>query len=350
MLVNKKGDNKVKRTKFGAVRCRLCGGKFLRITNTHLWKHHGITMEEYKQKFPNAPINAKCGYETTEEHRENLRNVQTVHGGHNYRKRALEYYGLECARCGKTTENPKDFVVHHKDCSNVSSELTDHSLENLSVLCKTCYAKLHNELNDQASKFVGLSSVEKGVHYIFKGLRDELGLDLTDENFKDTPKRIARAYAEIFSGVKNTQQQVDDILNSAFPAENDQLILVRGIEVFSMCPHHLLPVSYRIHAGYIPSVDEGKVIGISKLSRLAEILSKRPVLQEQLVEDVAKNLMRLPGCLGAACVVEGVHYCMVMRGVNQPHAKTITSSLKGVFLQESGQGPAARNELMRLIE
>lgn len=385
----------MKRAKFKAIPCEICGKLFLRITNTHLWKDHQITMGEYKEKFPGAPIDAKglaysrvshlrektyeevyeeesaadlkqkrradakkqmtdetqiqirkekCGYAHTKEHKKLLSELKTSHGANNYRKRALEHYGLECCRCGKTTDAPTDFAVHHKDLNNHPSELGNHSLDNLMVLCRSCHAKLHNELDHVAGRFKGISSVERGVQWILKGLKDDYGLDLQDENFTDTPKRIARAYAEIFEGVKNTEVQVQNVLCSAFPCEYDQLILAKDIEVFSMCPHHFLPVQYKIHAAYIPS-EGGSVIGISKLSRLVEILAKRPVLQEQLVEDVTKYLMRLDGCSGAACIAEGIHFCMAMRGVKQHNSKTITSSLKGVFFDE----PETRAELLQLI-
>jgi len=185
--------------------------------------------------------------------------------------------------------------------------------------------------------------IKNGVALILKGLEQELGLDLTDENFTDTPARVARMYREILSGVKDTQQQIQHILNSTFPCHNDHLILVKDIEVFSLCPHHLLPVHYKMHIGYLP---QNKVIGISKLARLAEILARRPILQEQLVDDISTYLMDIEGVLGAGCVAEAVHYCMAMRGVKQPRAKTMTSSLKGVFLDPGGE---VKQEFLKLI-
>lgn len=198
-------------------------------------------------------------------------------------------------------------------------------------------------------RFNKLSSIEKGVYLIFEGLKDEFGLDLTDANFKNTPERIARAYYEIFSGIKATTQQVKKILQSSFPCENDEMIIAKNIRAFSMCPHHLLPVDYTLSIAYIPSVG-GQVIGLSKLSRLAIVLARRPVLQEQLVTDISKSLMLLNGCVAAGCVAEGRHYCMIMRGVNQPDAFVTTSSLKGVFLEDTNKGRAARAELMGLIK
>jgi len=191
-------------------------------------------------------------------------------------------------------------------------------------------------------KAAGADPLEFAAWNLLQALREELGLDLNDENFDDTPARISRMYREILSGLKDTDKQVEKILNSAFPCNNDQLVLVKDIEAFSMCPHHFLPVHYKIHIAYIPSV---RVVGLSKLARLANILAKRPVLQEQFVEDVSSSLMKIEGCLGAACIAEGAHYCMVMRGVRQGQSRTITSSLKGVFLEDA----RARQELMQLI-
>jgi GTP cyclohydrolase I len=385
----------MRRTKFKAIKCEICGKKLLKITSSHLWYKHKITLDEYREKYPNAPMDAVglaksrvyylkdktyeeiCGekrakklkedrskattrqmqdpkqikrrqeitYQHTEETKEYLRSLKPKKPWYNYRKRALEYYGLECQRCGKSTENPKDFVVHHKDLNNITSELGNHDITNLIVLCKSCHAKLHNALSITTKGWSGISLVEKGVHLILKGLKNELGLNLKDENFKDTPKRVARAYAEIFSGVKGTRQQINEILESAFPCEFDSMVVASDIEVFSMCPHHLLPVHYKISAAYIPSKEHGKVIGISKLSRIVEILAKRPVLQEQLSIDITKALMRLKGCKGAAAVVDGVHYCMVMRGVKQTLSHTKTSSVRGEF----NINASTRSEFMHLI-
>lgn len=376
------------------VTCAICGKSFKCITNTHLWKEHRITVEEYTEKFPtteryipelkesygakskgktyekilgeekaselrqirsedarnqmNDPEQIevrkdKCGYEASDEQKKHLSEVKTIHGAFTYRKRALDYYGLICSRCGFSSENEEDFHVHHEDFININVETVDHSLEKLKVLCKPCHFKLHNEAKKLSLKFYGIKSIEKGVHYIFKGLKQSLGLDLNDENFRDTPSRIARAYAEIFEGVADTDLQIQEILSSSFPCERSEMVLAKDIRVFSMCPHHLLPVDYTIHVAYVPTK---KVIGLSKLARLAEILARRPILQEQFVEDVTDALMNLEGCLGAACVAEGKHYCMIMRGVCQPDVYTSTSSLKGCFIDE----PAARAEFFSLVK
>lgn len=207
--------------------------------------------------------------------------------------------------------------------------------------------RIREMIDKKIDSVKGISRMQFAAEILLEAFSSELGLDLNDVNFKDTPARMARMYKEIFSGVKDTQSQVDAILNSAFPCDNNQLILMKDIDVYSMCPHHLLPVHYNIHVAYIPGKD---VVGLSKLVRLVELLAKRPVLQEQLVEDVSTNLMKIDGAVGAACIAEGVHLCMAMRGIKK-HAKTVTSSLKGVFL-EGGDAKAqqARQELMSLLK
>ena len=253
----------------------------------------------------------------------------TIHGGTNHRKRALNHYGLNCKRCGFISEKEDDFVVHHIDLNNFQSKLGNHELDNLMVLCKHCHKKLHHELEGHTKGFAGQDNFEKAAHYIFKGL-EQMGLDLDDVNFKDTPKRVSRALIEIFSGVNETEEQVNNILSTAFPSNGqNSIIMVQNIKTYSMCPHHLLPVEYKIDIGYIPSVD-GEVLGISKLARLAEVLGKRPVLQESLTNDIVKALEKINPD-GVMVIVEGRHFCMRMRGVQKDEASVITSSVSGNF-------------------
>jgi GTP cyclohydrolase IA len=177
---------------------------------------------------------------------------------------------------------------------------------------------------------LGSEFIENGVVLILQGLKRSFGLNLDDVNLKDTPKRVARAYAEIFSGIKDTDSQVDEILDSKFPGEGyDEMVVCSGIKVYSMCPHHLLPVEYTVNLAYIP---KESVLGISKLSRLADILARRPVLQEILTRDIGKALERL-GPLGVAVTVSGIHYCMKMRGIKK-EGSVITSYVFGAFRED----------------
>jgi GTP cyclohydrolase IA len=181
--------------------------------------------------------------------------------------------------------------------------------------------------------------IHDGIVQVLLGL----GLDLKDPNFKGTP---GRAYQEIFAGlVGDVDFQVQEILSSTFPCEHQQMIVARQIEVFSMCPHHLLPVRYMITVGYLPGRgSEAKVLGISKLARIVELFAARPSLQEQMVNDITDALMKIPGCAGAGCIAHGEHFCMRMRGVKQSQSVVITNSLRGGFLEDEKM----RSEFMDL--
>lgn len=189
-----------------------------------------------------------------------------------------------------------------------------------------------------------MDKITQGMSIILLGMSEKYGLDLRDDNFTGTPNRVMKMFDELFSGMQNTEEQIKEILDSSFPSDYNQMVMLKNVETFSMCPHHFLPVHYFISMAYIPS-KTGKVLGISKLARLAEILSRRPVLQEQLTEDITKYLMEIKGSEGAACIVKGTHYCMVMRGIKKANAATITSSLKGAFYDDS----TARQEFIELV-
>jgi GTP cyclohydrolase I len=190
----------------------------------------------------------------------------------------------------------------------------------------------------------GLKKIQEGTYLMLQGLADYIGIDPEDENFKDTPSRVARSYEEIFAGGADTEKQIANILKTGFPGEGyDEIILVKGIKTFSMCPHHFLPVEYDIDIAYIPGEDN-IVLGISKLPRIAQILSKRPVLQESLTKDIGEALQAIKP-LGVAVRVSGIHYCMRMRGVKVQSA-TITSYVTGCFREK----PEARAEFFNLIK
>lgn len=183
--------------------------------------------------------------------------------------------------------------------------------------------------------------IRRGIVDVLAGL----GVDPSDPNFVDTPARVARSYAEIFSGVRNTHEQVEEILSATFPCSHTQMIVARDVEVWGMCPHHLLPVYYHATVGYVPGGDGARVLGVSKLCRLVEVLARRPVLQEQIVNDVTLALMKLGGCIGSGCILRGEHGCMRVRGIRQQNATIVTSSLEGVLFSEA----AARAEFMALM-
>lgn len=181
------------------------------------------------------------------------------------------------------------------------------------------------------------------VKALLVALSEELGLNLVDPNFKDTPQRVANTYKELLSGTKDTKKQIDAILEKRFPSTGYRgIIFSPNILTYSLCPHHLLPVKYVTALGYIPS-DSGFVLGASKLARVVEVLSHRAVLQEKFTTDVVNYLDAIKP-KGIAVVVSGEHYCMRARGVKQ-QATFETSAVTGVFKQI----PEARKEFFDLL-
>jgi GTP cyclohydrolase I len=183
--------------------------------------------------------------------------------------------------------------------------------------------------------------VRSGVARILAGL----DCDSNDPNFAGTPSRVVDVYKEIFDGLDNVPRKIGKILDSAFPCDHDQLVIARGLDVYGVCPHHLLPVHYSMVVGYLPaSAPEGLVVGLSKLYRLVKLLASRPVLQERMVNDIAAAVMQIPGCQGSGVVAHGEHLCIRMRGVQQVNSIVTTSSLRGVFLTDGD----VRSEFMAL--
>jgi GTP cyclohydrolase I len=167
-----------------------------------------------------------------------------------------------------------------------------------------------------------------------------VGEDPDRDGLKDTPARVARAYREMFAGL---HQAPEEVLTTTFDLGHDEMVLVRDIEVFSTCEHHLVTFHGVAHVGYIPSVD-GRITGLSKLARLVDVYAKRPQVQERLTTQIADALVRILEPRGVIVVVECEHLCMSMRGIRKPGAKTVTSAVRGQLL-----APASRAEAMSLI-
>lgn len=167
-----------------------------------------------------------------------------------------------------------------------------------------------------------------------------IGEDPDREGLLQTPDRVARAYAEMFAGMRQTAEQV---LGTTFDIAHEELILVKDIEVWSCCEHHLVPFTGVAHVGYIPS-PQGKITGLSKLARLVDVYAKRPQVQERLTVQIADSLMEHLDPLGVIVVIECEHLCMTMRGVRKPGSKTVTSAVRGQL-----RDPASRAEAMSLI-
>nr|WP_049788482.1 GTP cyclohydrolase I FolE [Isoptericola variabilis] len=168
-----------------------------------------------------------------------------------------------------------------------------------------------------------------------------IGEDPDREGLRDTPARVARAYREIFAGLR---QEPEDVLTTTFDIGHEEMVLVKDIEVYSTCEHHLVPFHGVAHVGYIPNTD-GRITGLSKLARLVEVYARRPQVQERLTTQVADALVRILEPRGVIVVVECEHLCMSMRGVRKPGSRTVTSAVRGI-MQDA---PATRSEAMSLI-
>ena len=180
------------------------------------------------------------------------------------------------------------------------------------------------ETNDKSR--IDTDVIEKN----FKEIMEEgLGLDMTDPNFVDTPKRFAKSYAEIFAGLEKIDTKIHDIFKTSFPTHYNGIVLEKGLTVFSMCPHHFLPIRYEVTIGYIP---DGQALGLSKLARIIELMARKPCLQEDFTETIVEEINEHLDPLGVIIIVKGAHFCMRMRGVEQKDSWTTTSSVRGVFL------------------
>lgn len=183
--------------------------------------------------------------------------------------------------------------------------------------------------------------IEAGVKLILEGIGD----DPNREGLKETPARVARMYEEVFAGM--TQNPAVHF-EKTFDENCHEMVLVRDIEFYSMCEHHLVPFFGKAHIAYIPS-DEGRVCGLSKLARLVDVFSRRPQVQERLTSQVANALVGQLNPNGVVVVMEAEHMCMSMRGVKKPGSRTVTSAVRGVFAGSSVAARASRNEAMALI-
>ena len=167
-----------------------------------------------------------------------------------------------------------------------------------------------------------------------------IGEDPEREGLRDTPARVARAYAEVTSGLRLA---AEDVLTTTFDLGHDEMVLVRDIELWSMCEHHLVPFTGVAHVGYIPA-ESGKITGLSKLARLVDVFAKRPQVQERLTTQIADAMVEILEARGVIVVIEAEHLCMTMRGVKKAGARTITSAVRGQMLSS-----ATRAEAMALI-
>ena len=168
-----------------------------------------------------------------------------------------------------------------------------------------------------------------------------VGEDPDRPGLRDTPARVARAYAETFAGL---WQDPGEVLATTFDEDHDELVLVKDIPMYSTCEHHLVPFHGKAHIGYVPGVD-GRVTGLSKLARLVEVYARRPQVQERMTSQIADALSDVLKPRGVIIVIEAEHLCMAMRGIRKPGATTVTSAVRGIFREDA----RTRSEAMSLI-
>lgn len=183
---------------------------------------------------------------------------------------------------------------------------------------------------------VSTEEMERAVRTLLVGL----GEDPDREGLRDTPKRVVKALKFLTQGYN---QSLDELLNDAvFHEDTDEMVLVRDIDIFSSCEHHILPIIGRVHVAYIPN---GRVIGLSKIARICEMYARRLQVQERLTHRIAEAIESILKPQGVAVVVEATHMCMVMRGVQKPGSWTVSSAMRGAFAEDV----RTRQEFMSLI-
>lgn len=179
--------------------------------------------------------------------------------------------------------------------------------------------------------------IETAVHNIITAI----GEDPARDGLQRTPQRVAEMYTEIFSGYETN---AESLLNkSLFDVDYDEMILVKDIEFYSMCEHHMLPFYGRVHVAYVPN---DKIIGLSQIPRLVEIYARRLQVQERMTQQIAQSLYEVLQPQGVGVIVEGAHFCAMMRGVEKEQMRMVTSAMLGTFKSL----PATRNEFLSLIK
>ncbi|MDX1489814.1 MAG: GTP cyclohydrolase I FolE [Pseudohongiellaceae bacterium] len=180
------------------------------------------------------------------------------------------------------------------------------------------------------------SSMEKA----YQDIITNIGEDLTRPGIAETPKRAAKAMEFLMRGYK---QDIDEVINDAmFPSTSDEMVIVKNIELYSMCEHHMLPFIGKCHVAYIP---QGKVIGLSKIARIVDVFARRMQIQENLTKEIAETIISKTNAAGAAVIIEAQHMCMMMRGVEKQNSVMTTSCMLGAFRNSQ----STRNEFLSLI-
>ncbi len=197
-----------------------------------------------------------------------------------------------------------------------------------------------NDVIDAALAASGSPVDQPRIQRAVREILAAIGEDPDRDGLVETPRRVARAYAEMFAGL---HQDAAEVLSTSFELDHQELVVVKDIPFYSTCEHHLVPFHGSAHVGYIPSED-GRVTGLSKLARLVEVYARRPQVQERLTTQIVEALMTHLKPKGAIVVIECEHMCMSMRGIRKPGAKTVTSAVRGQIRET-----ATRAEAMSLI-
>ncbi len=175
---------------------------------------------------------------------------------------------------------------------------------------------------------------------VYADLLTNLGEDINRDGLLKTPTRAAKAMEFLTKGY---DEKLEDIVNNAvFDSENDQMVIVKDIEMYSLCEHHLLPFVGKAHIAYLP---QGKVIGLSKMARITDMYARRLQIQENLTKQIAEAVQKVTGARGVGVVIEAEHFCMMMRGVQKQNSSTISSMMLGTFRED----PRTREEFLNLI-
>jgi GTP cyclohydrolase IA len=223
---------------------------------------------------------------------------------------------------GHTHANGNGHAKHHTPCLCDD----DDEMPNLAAIAT---------MRAEAENPVDLARIERAVREILIAV----GEDPEREGLLETPKRVAKMYAEIFSGLHVDPKQY---LQKLFTQEHNELVIVKDIEFSSCCEHHLLPFTGKAHIGYLP---DGQVLGLSKFARVVDAVAKRPQVQERMTEEIADLIMTEVQPRGVGVILEASHSCMTIRGVKKPGAMTITSAVRGLIKTN----PSTRAELMSLV-
>lgn len=195
-------------------------------------------------------------------------------------------------------------------------------------------------MNSKAAA-IPMANNDTSMKQQFADIIESCGEDLSRPGLLDTPQRSAKAFEYLTKGY---HQDLDEVVNGAlFPSDSNDMVIVKDIELYSLCEHHMLPFFGKAHVGYIP---EGKVLGLSKIARIVDMYSRRLQIQEQLSSQIAHTIEEVTGAKGVAVILEAKHFCMMMRGVEKQNSSMRTSAMLGVFRENH----ATRSEFLSLIK